>query len=223
MKKQILTIAIAISSLQFFAQDIKVKESNESFSNGGHNALTVTLYVTDIDMVEKEWKSQMKDFGYDKSNEKGGEYFFDNVLMKQLGNNTLDVYSKVTELKGDKAVQLSVAFDLGGAYLSSSEHKDKFEYVKKMIHDFAVKITKEALDDQIKNAGKVLSTLQGKQSSLEKDNKGLASDIEDYNKKIKKANEEIEQNKKDIETKKVEVTAQQKVVEGIKAKKESIK
>lgn len=223
MKKHILTIAIAISSLQFFAQDIKVKESNESFSNGSHNALSVTLYVTDVSMVEKEWKSRMKDFGYDKSSEKKDEYFFDNVIMKELGNNTMDVFSKVTENKSEKTVTLTVAFDLGGAYLSSSEHKDKFEYVKKMMHDFAVKITKEELDDQIKAAGKVLSNLQGKQSDLEKDNKGLADDIVNYNQKIKKANEQIEQNKKDIETKKGEITAQQKVVDGIKAKKESVK
>ena len=223
MKKRILTIAIAISSLQFFAQDIKVRESNESFSNGGHNALSITLYVTDANMVEKEWKSKMKDFGYDKSSEKSNEYFFDNVVMKELGNNTMDVFSKVTEQKGEKSVTLTAAFDLGGAYLSSSEHKDKFEYVKKMMHDFAVKITKEELDDQIKAAGKVLSTIQGKQADLEKDNKGLADDITNYNQKIKKANEQIEQNKKDIETKKGEVAAQQKVVEGIKAKKESVK
>ncbi|HKC67814.1 MAG TPA: hypothetical protein VKG26_06255 [Bacteroidia bacterium] len=223
MKKYILTIAVAISSLSFFAQDIKVKESNESFSNGGHNSLSVTLYVTDANMVEKEWKSKMKDFGYDKSSEKNNEYFFDNVTMKELGNNTLDVFSKVTEQKSEKTVTLTVAFDLGGAYLSSSEHKDKFEYVKKMMHDFAVKITKEDLDDQIKAAGKVLSTLQGKQSDLEKDNKGLADDITNYNQKIKKANEQIEQNKKDIETKKGEVAAQQKVVDGIKSKKESVK
>ena len=223
MKKRILTIAVAISSLQFFAQDIKVRESNESFSNGGHNALSITLYVTDANMVEKEWKSKMKDFGYDKSSEKSNEYFFDNVVMKELGNNTMDVFSKVTEQKGEKSVTLTAAFDLGGAYLSSSEHKDKFEYVKKMMHDFAVKITKEELDDQIKAAGKVLSTIQGKQADLEKDNKGLADDITNYNQKIKKANEQIEQNKKDIETKKGEVAAQQKVVEGIKAKKESVK
>ncbi|HXD91703.1 MAG TPA: hypothetical protein VNX01_00745 [Bacteroidia bacterium] len=223
MKKQILTIAVAISSLQFFAQDVKVRESNESFSNGGHNSLSVTLYVTDVNMVEKEWKSKMKDFGYDKSSEKSNEYFFDNVVMKDLGNNTMDVFSKVTEQKGEKSVTLTAAFDLGGAYLSSSEHKDKFEYVKKMMHDFAVKISKEELDDQIKAAGKALSNLQDKQAGLEKDNKGLADDITNYNSKIKKANEQIEQNKKDIETKKGEVAAQQKVVEGIKAKKESIK
>ena len=223
MKKQILTIAVAISSLQIFAQDVKVRESNESFSNGGHNSLSVTLYVNDVSMVEKAWKSKMKDFGYDKSSEKKDEYFFDNVVMKELGNNTLDVYSKVVEQKGEKSVQLVAAFDLGGAYLSSSEHKDKFDYVKKMMHDFAVKISKDELDDQIKAAGKVLSNLQDKQAGLEKDNRGLADDITNYNQKIKKANENIEQNKKDIETKKGEVTAQQKVVEGIKVKKESIK
>ncbi len=223
MKKQILIGAIAIASLPVFGQEIKVKEGNASFSNGNHNSLSVTLYVTDINMVEKEWKSQLKSFGYDKASENKDEYFFDNVLFKKMSANTVDVYSKVDEAKGDKAVVLTAAYDLGGAYLSSSDHKDQFNYLKTMMHDFAVKTSQDVLDDQIKDAGKALSSLQSKQNSLEKDNRGLADDITNYNQKIKKANDQIEQNKKDIEVKKGEVTAQQKVLDGIKAKKESIK
>ena len=222
MQKQILTLAIALTSLTVFGQDVKVKESNESFSNGNHNALSVTLYVTDINMVEKEWKSKLKSFGYDKAHEQKDEYFFDNVLFKKMSDNTVDVFSKVDEGK-DKSVVLTAAFDMGGAYLNSSDHKAQFDYVKTMMHDFAVEVTKDVLDDQIKDASKALSSLQSKQSSLEKDNKGLADDIVSYNSKIKKANEQIEQNKKDIETKKGEVSAQQKVLDGIKAKKESIR
>ncbi len=223
MKKQILTLAIAIASLQIFAQDVKIRESNESFNNGSHNALSVNLYVTDAGMVEKEWKSLMKDYGYDKSGDKSDEYFFDNVLFKQMGNNTVDVYSKVVFQKTDKMVTLTAAYDLGGAYLNSSEHKDKFEYIKKMMHDFAVKITKEDLDDQIKSASKVLANHQDKQADLEKENRGLADDVTNYNQKIKKANEQIEANKKAIETKKMDVANQQKVVEGINAKKAAVK
>ena len=223
MKNQVLTLAVALTSLNVFSQDIKVKESNESFSNGKHNALQVTLYVTDISMVEKEWKSQLKGFGYDKAHEQKDEYFFDNVLFKDMSTNTVDVYSKVDELKGDKAVQLTAAFDLGGAYLNSSDHKSQIDFMKKMMHDFAVKVTKDVLDDQLKDASKALSTLQSKQASLEKDNKGLVDDITGYNNKIKKANDQIEQNKKDIETKKTEVSAQQKIYDGLKSKKDGIK
>ncbi|HEX7415434.1 MAG TPA: hypothetical protein VF411_15430 [Bacteroidia bacterium] len=223
MMKQILIAGFAIASLNVFGQDIKVKESNESFSNGSHNALSVTLYVSDISMVEKEWKSQMKSFGYDKAHEQKDEYFFDNVLFKKMSTNTVDVYSKVDEAKGSKGIVLTAAFDLGGAYLSSSTHKSQYDYIKTMMHDFAVKTSQDVLDDQIKDASKALSSLQNKQSSLEKDNKGLADDITNYNQKIKKATDQIEQNKKDIETKKGEVTTQQKVLDGIKAKKESIK
>ena len=82
MKKQILTITIALASFQIFAQEIKVKEASENFSNGTHNALSVMLYVSDINMVEKEWKSQVKDFGYDKASEKNGEYFFECFFEK---------------------------------------------------------------------------------------------------------------------------------------------
>src|ERR1700739_1120324 len=99
MKKQILIGAIAMISLPILGQEIKVKETNESFSNGKHNSLQVTLSVTDVSKVEKEWKSQLKSFGYDKAREQKDEYFFDNVLFKEISTNTCDVYSKVDELK----------------------------------------------------------------------------------------------------------------------------
>lgn len=223
MKKQLLSATLILAAFTGFSQEIKVKEDNEHFSNGNHPALTTTIYTDDVNLVEKEWKSLLKDHGYDKASDKGDEFFFDNVVFKPIGNNTVDVYSKVDRMNGEKAVKLSAAYDLGGAYLSSSEHADKFNFLKKMMRDFAVKISQEAADDEIKATTKVLAGLQSKQTSLEKDNKELNEDIVNYNQKIEKAKSQITQNTKDIETKKTEVTAQQKVVDAVKAKKAGIK
>lgn len=223
MIKKFFSVLFLSVTMFSFAQEVKVKEGHESFSSGSQNALIVTVFVDDLNLVQKEWKSQMKDFGYQSANDKGNEFVFDNVKFKSLSNNPMDVYAKFEEMKNEKSVKLMVAYDMGGAYLSSSSHGKEFDYMKKMMHDFAVKTSKDYVADQLKDASKVLVRFQGKQKDLEKDNKDLENDIKNYNDKIKKAGDDIEKNKKDIETKKKEIELQQKVVDGIKAKAESIK
>ena len=228
MKTHIQTFIMAflvLTSASLTAQnyDIKVKEENEKFSSGSQNCLSVMIYENETDAVDKEFKSLMKDFGYDKQNSDGDQHFYDNVKFKDLGNNPADVYTKVEKGKEPKSTKISVAFDLGGAYMSSSSHKDKYDYFKKMLNEFAVKLTKEAVNEQLKAANKVLSGFEDKQASLEKDNKNLDDDIKNYNDKIKKAQDDIAKNKSDIEVKKKEIEAQKKVTENLKSKYDSVK
>lgn len=221
--KKVTTFAFLAAYVCSFAQEVKVKEGSEGFSNGSHNALSVEVFVDDLSKVQKEWKSQMKDFGYQSANDKGKDYDFDNVKFKALSNNPMDVYTRFEEMKNEKAVKVHAAFDMGGDFVSSSKHSAEYEYMKKMMREFSLKTSKDYVEDQFKDASKILVRFQDKQKDLEKDNKNLDSDIKNYKDKIKKAEDDIEKNKKDIETKKKEIELQQKVVDGIKAKLESIK
>ncbi len=222
MVKKILSVAFVMICAGLLAQEVKIKESSESFSSGSHNAFKVTVFVEDINKVQKEWKSKMKDFGYGDHKDKGNEHFFDNVKFKELSNNPMDVYTKFEEKKSDKSVEMSVAVDMGGDYVSSGSHGKEADFMKKLIKEWAVKTSKEFVEDQWKEQNKMLVKLQDKQKDLEKDNKDLENDIKNYEEKIKKAKEDIEKNKKDIETKKTEIEAQKKVVEVVKKKLDSI-
>jgi len=223
MVKKILSAVLLLSGLNLFAQEVKIKESSEGFSSGSHNAFIFTVFVDDLNKVQKEWKSKMKDFGYSDHKDKGKEHFFDNVKFKELSNNPMDVYAKFEEKKDDKSVEVSVAVDMGGDYVSSGSHGKEADFLKKMIKEFAVKTSKDYVEDQWKEQNKLLVKLQDKQKDLEKDNKNLDGDIKNYEEKIKKAKEDIEKNKKDIETKKTEIEAQKKVTDEVKKKLDSIK
>jgi chromosome segregation ATPase len=129
----------------------------------------------------------------------------------------------------DGETKLIVAFDLGGAFLSSSNNKDKFNEAKKMVNDFAIKTTKEAIAGQRKAAEKVLGNLTDEQHDLEKKQEKLNSNIEDYkakiedyNKRIKEAQDDLAKNKTDQEKKKAEADAQKKVVDAVTAKENSV-
>ena len=221
MKKIVLTLATLMALTGAKAQKISVKDGSEKFSNGSHNAFTTTIYETSKDDVMSMWKSLLKDFKNEKVKSDNGEIFGDNVLIKDWGNNPVDVYTKFEEDKTAKTVIMHVAFDLGGAYLGGSDG-DKSSGAKKMIKEFAIKTTKESMGDKVKDLEKALGKLEDNQKDLEKDNKGYKSDIEDYKAKIKKAEDNISKNEADQVKKKSEIEAQKKVVEDAKKVMEKV-
>lgn len=216
MKKNILLIVSVLTAITVSAQKINIKEGSESFSTGKQNALTTTIYENTKDNVESKWKSLLKDFKNEKVKEQKGEIFGDNVVIKDWGNDPVDVYTTFEEDKKAKTVVMHVAFDLGGAYMSSSSHKDKYNYAEKMVKEFAIKMTKEPLEEKVKDAEKALSKLEDNQKDLEKENRGLKSDIESYKEKIKKAEDDTKKNEENQTKKKAEIEAQKKAVEEAK-------
>ena len=188
--KNLLLVGLAVFTIQVGAQEIKVKSGSEKFSSGSHDCLKTTIYYVSKDDAMDKWKSKLNDFKDEKVKRSGSEIFGDNILIKDWGNNTVDIYSVFEEDKDKKTVTMSVAVDLGGAYLTSSD-KDKYNYMEKLMKEFAVKISKNAVEDELSAAGKVLDKLEDEQKDLESDNKKLKDDIEDYKKKISKAEGDI--------------------------------
>lgn len=221
MKTSIYTItACIISNIYLQAQDIKVKASNGSFSIGSVSCFETVIYYANLNDVMDEWKSKLKDFKNEKVKTSGKEIIADNLLIKELGNDPVDMYSIFDE-KGDKSIEMKVAVDLGNNnYLKSG---DKSKYLEKMMKEFAVQMSTESLDKQIKDQNKIIAEITDKQKSLEKKNEDLKKDIESYKEKIKKAEEEIKNNEAEIEKKKQELATQQKALDELKNKKSSIK
>jgi DNA repair exonuclease SbcCD ATPase subunit len=196
-----------------FAQSIPVHNGSEKFSSGSHDAVITTIYENNLQNVMDEWKQLMKDYKNEKVKANDNEIFGDNILVKDWGNNPVDFYARFDEDKKDKTVKMAVAVDLGGTYLSSSVDKDKHKYVEKMVKDFAIKMTKEPIEQSIKDQNKALDKLNDQQKGLEKDKKNLQDDIVGYKNKITKDEKDLAEKKADLDKKKGEVAVQKKVVD----------
>ena len=223
--KQILFAGIAvfiIATTGFSQHKIEVNETSFGFSTGNQHALFVTVFETTTKDVSKAWQKKLKDFK-GKINEKKGEVIADNALIKDFkDNNTVDIYSRFEETK-DGNTKMFVAVDMGGAYLSSSDHPEKFKAMKKILYDFAKKMSEDVVNEQIKDASKILTGLEAEQKNLTKENEGLHKDIDNYNEKIKKAEEDIKTNLANQEAKKKEIESQQKAVDSLQEKLKGIK
>ena len=97
-----------LMSFSNFAQKaIKVSSTSEKFSAGNVDAFSVDIYEADKDFVEKSWKKAMKKY---KAKVKiKSEIFADNALIKDMSENTVDVYAKIVEEK--EGLKFFVAVD----------------------------------------------------------------------------------------------------------------
>ncbi len=213
--KQIILILLSLLITTFiFAQKIIVKEKQEKIGEGVNNTLVVTIYSADINVAVKEWKSKMKFTKAKVSGKK--EIFADNASLPSISSNSIDIYAKFSE-KGED-LYMVVGFDLGGAYLNSSEHKNGYKSAEKMIYDFAVDISKKSIEKEINTAEKDLKTMDKNLKGLVSDNENLHKDIEQYNQRIVKAEKDIEENIENQKKKTSEIEIQQKLIDTLKKK-----
>ncbi len=221
MKSLITLIAISVC-ISAYAEKIKVRESKEDIGGGNNNALVITLYGINPSDAEDSFRDFMKQYDGKRSGKDGG-VFIDNATIKQIsGSNTIDVYGKALGKKGDPEILFVVAFDLDGAFLSSSENVSQFKTAEKITREFAVKVTKDAISGELKTAQKVQRNLENNQKDLEKDNQDLHNDIEKYKEKIKKAEADLVINQTNQTTKKLQIETQKKLVTDIETKLKAV-
>jgi flagellar motility protein MotE (MotC chaperone) len=218
--KYAVIILLILMNVHTKGQSIDVKEGNEKVGGAFRNVLTVVIYESDGPSILRSWKKRMRDANAKVKNS-GDEVFADNAMLSDLSNNAIDVYASIQ--KENEGVRFSVAFDLGGTYLSESQNSGGFRAAKKMIYTYALEVTKEAIDLQIKNAEAEAKKLEWKQTDLERDNEHLHRDIDSYKEKISKAEKGIEENLKSQEENKKKIAEKNKALEEIKAKALKVK
>ncbi|MCB0681453.1 MAG: hypothetical protein KDC32_11125, partial [Saprospiraceae bacterium] len=130
--------------------------------------------------------------------------------------NTVDVYS-LTERSGNGVRQV-VWFDLGGAFLSSQMHGDRYVEGEKFMMRFGLYVTKEMIQIELKEEEKRMKDLESDLKKLQRDNEKLHEDIADYERRIEEAKAGIEQNLLDQKAREKDIESQQNVIEEVKKK-----
>ena len=218
MKRFLLPILVLFSS-SVFAQSM-VTESVVAIDGKSRNSLAIIVKDGKADDVKKAWKKQLKDLKGKVSDK--SIIFGDDCQNKAMGDNTFDVYSTVEDL-GDQGIRLVAAFDLGGAYLSTADHPDKYPAAEQIMRRFAIGQAKEVVKGEIDASQKILKGFEKELSGLEKDKKKLEKDIEDYQKKIEEAKVAIEKNVSDQANKKTEIEGLKATIKDLETKEKSIK
>lgn len=206
MNKFYLAI-IGLTISYFTSGQVTISEKNTTFNNGSKNSILLTIPHVTSDFVEKEIKDEMKDWG-GKYNSSKGEFISTQSNIKEIGEKLFDGYAKIVDSK-EGSVTVAFAFDLGGAHMNSSEHSSQYKMMVGRLKDLGLKISKDAVSEELKDEEKQLKNLRKDQENLEKSKVDLEKDIEDYKKRIEEALLKIEKNKTDQSTKTEEIKSQE--------------
>ncbi|MEM8526267.1 MAG: hypothetical protein AAGG68_16620 [Bacteroidota bacterium] len=212
--KKILIVALSFISFSAFAQ---VKEEARILNGEEKNAFSIVLPKTEKKEVEKSWAKFIKEYkGKTKLDKKTNFTFSDDSVIKGMSNNSVDVYAQV--MKKGEDTELMVWYDLGGAYLNSEMHAEGTAIGKNVLTDFALTVSKAAIEELLAAEEDILKELTKEQEKLEKDKKDYEAEIKKYEQKIQEARDNILKNAQDQATQKEKVAQQQHVVDEVKEK-----
>ena len=222
-----LVLAVSMSS---FAQ-IKstIKEESRPNSNGTFNALVMELPGVSSKEAEKAWNKYVKKYkSKTKFERRANEYITDDATIKDMSDNTVDIIAKIEE-QGEGS-RIVVWYNLGVSYLSSKDFGERYPAGEKLLRDFARTVSMDMIEEELKEAEKLLKQQEGDLQKLEKDEKQRTKDIEDYKNTIKKMEQNIKDAENDVKeakenqvTKKSEIEEQKKIVDEIKKRLDAVK
>lgn len=208
-----LTLTLSLITVFAFAQ---VMEGEVYMSQGTNNGLSIELPEGSAKVYAKLWTKYMKEYGKTKKVRRTKELFSDNIKIAGMSGNTIDVYTKIS------GNQITTWFDLGGAYLNSSEHIDGYAVGEKIMLKFALEVKKHLTNEELDDEAKKLKKLQSDLAKLQKRKASLEASIESWKQKILEAEEEIGTNISSQEQRQAEIEEQAGTVEGVKQKIEEI-
>jgi hypothetical protein len=207
-----------------------IKEETKANSKGTFNALVMELPGTSSKEVTKAWQKYIKKYkGKTKYDRRNNEYITEDATIKEMSDNTVDIIAKVDERGQDGSV-VTVWYNLGVSYLSSKDFPDRYPPGEQLLKDFAKSVSADMIEEELKEAEKLLKDYEGNLSKLEKEEKQRTNDIEDYKNTIQKMEKNIVEAENDVKEAqegqgkaKEEIDAQKKVVDDIKKRLESVK
>ena len=218
MKRLVFLFAAMFMALYASSQyKVKVETGEKNMSKGAQMAFTVMIPEARSKAIEPVWKKYVnsRSVGERMSNlatqvgnvfkskekkskrdrlsvqKKGDELFVRSIEINNISRYSIDVYARMTEMP--EGVQLSAFFQYtDSAFINESNvDAERILSIKTYIHDFGVEAYKSVVDDQIKEAKKVVSgqkrilkSIESKTRAKEKAITRFESDIQEYNASI---------------------------------------
>jgi len=214
------TVIICFLFLAFGTANAQITEGSKSMSQGMKNALVLELPGVEDAFVEKLWKKYIKPSG-GKTKKNRSEWFTDDASLASVGgSNTVDIYMSPEELGPD--INMNVWFDLGGAFLNSEEHPNRYVEAEKYLMRFALFMAKEKTQLELESQEKTMGKTENLLKRLERDNERYHRDIEVAKEKIRLSESNIETNLVEQEETRKLIEAQLVAIEKIRAKLQAL-
>jgi hypothetical protein len=213
--RQILSVLFTFTAGVLLAQ-MPIQEGARAMSQGLHNSLSILIENADPKFTDKIWKDYLKGFSARPKRIKGyDDTLVDDIDIPGVGlGNTVDLYYEYE--KREAHTLLIVWFDLGGAWLSSTAHPERFDDAERFLTEFYLSVQRALIEIKLNNEERRLSDLQSELTRLQREKQRLEQVIADAEKAIQEARAGISKNLSDQEARKKDIEAQQQALENVR-------
>lgn len=214
--KGIITLFMIAVTFGLTAQkkEVSVEAATYGYSIGTQPSIIVTIPNGDKKIIEKLLKKETSSWG-GKTKNVAGEYQTMQASSKKfIEGKVYDAYTRMYQDMQD--IKIAVAVDLGGAYMTETDHPLQFNEFKARMYQFALTAAKAMLANDAKAEQKNLKALQKELKSFEKEKGKYEKNIQGFEKKIAENKTSIEEVEKKIASKKEDITKQEGLIKEIK-------
>lgn len=210
-----MSLFVAVSlGLTAQQKEITVESGTYGYSVSTQPSVIVTIPDGDKKVVEKLLAKEIKSWGGKMSNS-GGEYTTkQSVSKKFFDGKTYDTYTRIYQ--DVKDLKIATAVDLGGAYMTETDHPLQFNEFKERMYKFALSAAATMKASLVKDEQKKLSGLEKELKSFDKEKASYQKQIDGYEKKINENKSKIEDVEKKITSKKDDITKQENLIKDLK-------
>lgn len=201
-------LGIALSTSAQFT--VEVGEAPVNMSLGEKPAFVIQLGDADIKDVEKDMKKTFKDYKGKATGKMKEEILFDDLEIKAMSDNTVDVYVKMYEVGRD--VRINAFFDLGGIYLSRRTHPDEADVAVDIMERLGYRYRRTQVGDELDEQQDILQNREQELEALIKETEKLHKDIAAAERNISRIQKDIADNEVDQERKRAEIETQKSVL-----------
>lgn len=217
MKSIVSILILSIFSIHLNAQKITITNVSENLGGSYNPAIQFSIPHANTKTLEKKWNGFLKEYRAKVKSSKG-EITGHNFVLK--AKDTLEVFSRITE-SADGAT-LTASFSRDGIFVTSTTDQSDYDMLSKLIHDMALTIAKDGLEEKIEDADGALEEKTREHDKLVKSNERLQEDNEKMKSRISDNEREINDNEKKIRSLKAALEQQKSAVDEIKSKKKDL-
>ncbi|MBK8847333.1 MAG: hypothetical protein IPO27_12630 [Bacteroidetes bacterium] len=192
-----------------------ISETTDNIGGSMNNVFSVYMEGTEYKTVMKAWKRMLEDQKAKLTTDKN-DVSAANAVIPSMSASPVAIFSRLLEDKG--GVRLTAAVVKDGQFVSTTASQADADNVKKYLYDFAVRMKKKVVEEEVEKAAKELEKRQDDQKDLVKRKADYERDIEDYKRKISDREKDIQDNIKKQEDAKLQTDDQLKQVEALKSK-----
>lgn len=219
MKKLSLTIVLtAVILFQVSAQSkIVINEIYQYMSKGQQTGLEVMIPEATPERTNAEFQKLMKKYKAKVlADKKTSDVFVDNALIPEMSENTVDMYYITSPIQN--GTKMTIYVDLGGAFISSSNHPRAYGAMENLLRKFGLDVAKLTINDHIKQEEKNLIVLEKELGILVKDKDTYIKEIEKAKALIIQREQDIVNNEDNQTRKNGQIEIQREIINTVKSK-----